>query len=109
MAEPVPEPESPEAEGPEVQTSRKASPAEPMRPGEGRLVEWVESLLTDAEQAKKDQCDPDSWETNLDTYWGDQWPGAVPTFKPRIVVNEIKSLMLQELSDLVTTPLKVYV
>src|SRR3972149_6929600 len=97
------------AEAPEILTARKASTEDPLRPGEADIVEWVEGLYTDAEQARRDQCNPETWPDDLKTYWGDQWSGQIPSYKPRIVVNEIKSLILQELSDLTDSRLKIYV
>lgn len=107
--EQVLDPESPNGDGPQVLTSRKASGEEPYRPGEMETVNWVEGFYADAEQAKRDQCDPETWPDDLRTYWGDQWSGQIPTYKPRIVVNEIKSLVLQELSDLTDSRLKIFV
>lgn len=104
MAEPTTEVESPT-----VLTSRKASPEEPYRHGEADTVEWIEGLQEESRDAKKSMCDPDSWDDDLSTYWGDQWPSNMPSYKPRIVVNEIQSLMLQELSDLTDSRLKVFV
>src|SRR3990167_959248 len=91
--EPVDDPEvDAEANGaPAVLTSRKASGEEPYRKGEMALVERVEGFYADAEQAKKDLCEPDTWPDSLDVYWGDQWPSGLPSYKPRIMVNEIKS------------------
>lgn len=94
---------------PDVQTSKKSSEEVPYRPGEEQIVDWVESLYNDAEQGRDDQCDTDAWEDNLATWWGDQWPSDMPSYKPRIMVNEIKSLGLQELSDLTDSRLKIYV
>ncbi len=94
---------------PTVLTSRKASPEEPMREHEADTVEWVESMFETAKEQKRLQCDPDSWDAALDTWWGDQWPETVPSYKPRIVVNEIQSLGLQELSDLTDSRLTIYV
>src|SRR5690349_19489869 len=92
--------ESPEA--PDVLTSQKSSTQPEHREGEDELVEFVEGLYEEAEAGRKEQAgDPEDWDNALSTYWGDQWKGAdVPSFKPKIVVNEIKSLALQELSDL---------
>ena len=95
--------------GPITLTSRKSSLEEPYRKGEAETVEWVESLFSDADQGREDQCDTGTWDKGLDVFWGDQWVGAIPSYKPRIVVNEIKSLLLQELSDLTDSRLTVYV
>ena len=103
------EEESSNGHGPTVLTSKKSSEEEPYRKGEMRTVEWVDGLFNEAENAKNEQCDPDTWEDSLSTYWGDTWPSQMPSYKPRIEVNEIKSLMLQELSDLTDSRLTVYV
>lgn len=94
---------------PTVLTSRKSSTEAPYRPGEADVVEWVYGLRDDAEKAREDQCDPESWDGDLQSYWGDTWPSAVPSYKPRIQVNEIKSLLLQELSDLTDSRIKILV
>jgi hypothetical protein len=94
---------------PDVLTSRKASMEPPRRPGEDETVEWVEGLWDEADRGKRDQCTPDTWPDDLAIYWGDMWPGQVPTYKPRIVVNEIKSLVLQEISDLTDSRINFYV
>lgn len=101
--------ESSDNGGPTVLTSRKASPEEPLRMGEADVVEWVEGLYSDAKKSKEDQCDPGAWEEDLATFWGEMWTGSIPSYKPRIVVNEIKSLLLQELSDLTDSRLTIYV
>lgn len=98
-----------EVGAPDIVTSRKSSMETPMRPNEDRIVEWVEGLYTDAKMAKDDQCEPDTWPKDLATWWGEQWTGQIPTYKPRIVVNEIKSLGLQELSDLTDSKIKIFV
>lgn len=101
--------ESPNGHGPEVLTSRKASPEEPMRKGETEVIDWVEGLYTEAAELKKQQCDPDMWESHEDVYWGETWPSNLPSYKPPINVNEIQSLALQETSDLTDSRLQVFV
>ena len=98
-----------QGEGPMVLTSSKSSQEEPLRMGEAAVVEWVEGLYSDASKAKDDQCDPRTWDDDLSTFWGEMWQGSIPSYKPRIVVNEIKSLLLQELSDLTDSRLMIYV
>ena len=102
------EPEE-QGEGPMVLTSSKSSQEEPLRMGEADVVEWVEGLYDDASKSKDDQCDPRTWDDDLSTFWGEMWQGSIPSYKPRIVVNEIKSLLLQELSDLTDSRLMIYV
>src|SRR5215475_15467780 len=94
--------------GPTVLTSKKSSEEEPMREKEGETAEWVDAMLDEAEKGRNEQWDPGDWERDLESYWGDSWPASVPSYKPRIRVNEIKSLLLQELSDLTDSRLTVY-
>lgn len=94
---------------PDVLTSRKASEEVPYQKGEMRVVDWIYGLFDEAERGKKDQCDPDGWPDDLAAYWGSGWPTALPTYKPRVTVNTIKSLLLQDLSDLTDSRLKIYV
>src|SRR5262245_22924158 len=94
---------------PETLTSRKSSPEAEYREGEMELVEWCTGLFSDAERAKDEQCQPDGWEDWTQEYWGDTWPSKTPLFKPKIVINEIKRLALQELSDLTDSRITVFV
>jgi hypothetical protein len=94
---------------PEVLTSKKSSVEDPLQENEANLVEWVSGLSYDAERAKEEACDPDAWPDTADVYWGDVWPDGMPSYKPRITVNEIKSLVLQELSDLTDSRMLIYV
>lgn len=98
-------------DAPEVLTSRKASPESELRPGEADLVEWVEGMYDDAEAGRREQCgDPGDWDDAVSTYWGDQWKGTtLPTYKAPIVLNELKSLALQELSDLTDSRIVIHV
>jgi hypothetical protein len=79
------------------------------RPGEARLAEWVETLYLDSEKAKDDQASTSNWEDWLNSYWGDLWDRDMPSFKPPIVVNELQSLLLQEVSDLTDSPPRIFV
>ena len=96
-------------DAPDVLTSRKASMEAEYRDGEMELVEWVDGLYSEAEKAKDDQCQVSEWDEATQTYWGDQWPESLPSFKAPIVINVIKSLLLQELSDLTDSRIKIYV
>src|SRR5262249_42822712 len=96
-------------DAPDVLTSRKSSPEAEYREGERELVEWGEGLFADAEREKDEQCDPESWDLRTASYWGTEWPQNVPLFKPKMVINESKSLALNELSDLTDSRITVYV
>lgn len=80
-----------------------------VRPGETELAAWVDRLFGDAERARTEQANTDSWDDWLEAYWGDMWDGDLPTYKPPIVVNELQSLLLQEVSDLSDNPPRIFV
>lgn len=89
-------------------TMMTVQPSTP-RVGEARLAEWVESLYLDSEKAKDDQASTSNWEDWLNSYWGDLWDRDMPSFKPPIVVNELQSLLLQEVSDLTDSPPRIFI
>ena len=80
-----------------------------VRAGETQLVDWTEGLLTEAEKARREQSQEDQWETWLNGYWGEVWTQDLPTFKPPIVINELQSNILMEVSDLTDTPIRIFV
>jgi hypothetical protein len=82
---------------------------ESKRPGEATLAEWVDQLHLDSEKAKDEQANTDQWDTWVSSYWGDLWDRDMPSFKPPIVVNELQSLLLQEVSDLTDSPPRIFV
>ena len=89
--------------------SSVVAPPVRLRVGEATLAEWVENLYHDSEKAKDDQASTSNWEDWLNAYWGDLWDRDMPSFKPPIVVNELQSLLLQEVSDLTDSPPRVFV
>jgi len=89
--------------------SSVVTPPVRLRVGEATLAEWVENLYHDSEKAKDDQASTSNWEDWLNAYWGDLWDRDMPSFKPPIVVNELQSLLLQEVSDLTDSPPRVFV
>lgn len=80
-----------------------------VRVGESLLAEWVEQLHTDSAQAKDEQANTDKWDDWLNSYWGDLWDKDLPSFKAPIVVNELQSLLLQEVSDLTDSPPRIFI
>ncbi len=79
-------------------------------PGEKETWDWMAKLFDDLRKAREDQWGED-YDPN-DTrkfYWGDQYDVHLPSFKLPIVVNEAKTYILSEVSDLTDNPIKVYV
>lgn len=99
--------EQPEGGG-DTQSQTTTAP-EVQRPGEAELAEWVDRLYNEADRAKVTQAKTESWDDWINSYWGDLWDTDLPTFKPPIVVNELQSLLLQEVSDLTDSPPRIFV
>src|SRR5437899_3320179 len=93
----------------EVEDESRASPAILVRTGETRLVEWVESLYQEAKDARREDANEEQWDTWTQQYWGRMWPDSMPTYKAPIVINEMKMLILAEVSDLTDSRLHLYV
>lgn len=79
------------------------------RPGEAHLCTWVNALYYDAQQARDRLTAGRLWDVWEQGYWGQHWPSALPSYKTPIVINELKRLILQEMSDLTDLMPTVYV
>src|SRR5215813_14124121 len=79
------------------------------RPGEQYLCAWIAGLFSDAQQGRDRAMQTRLWETNEQAYWGMHWPETLPSYKSPIVINELKRLILHELSDLTDMMPTVYV
>ena len=90
-------------------TQDKPAPSVLARVGEAELSEWVDRLYVESERAKSEQAKTQKWDEWLNSYWGEIWDKELPTFKPPIVVNELQSLLLQEISDLTDSPPRIFV
>lgn len=88
---------------------RTTEPDAPKTDGETELWEFLVRLSDDATKGKDEQADVDDWENAEKVFWGDQWDTSLPSFKLPIVVNELKTYILTEVSDLTDNPIKVYV
>lgn len=104
----MPDVSNPLAPQPEQKTAAD-SPAVIIREGEAELVQWVEGLHEDAAKRRTEDAADDQWEEWRRTFWGEQWPGSTPSFKPPIVANELQLRLLEEASDLTDSPLRVFV
>ena len=79
------------------------------RAGEAKLCEWLDGLFTEASQARKTDAKEDMWDDWNSGFWGEQWKSPMPSYKPPIVVNELKTLILTEVSDITDDPPKIFV
>lgn len=100
---------NPGDEGREPETEREASTLTSDLPGESDLWEFLNRLAEEARKGRSDRADDEAWEDTEKVYWGDQWDVNLPSFKMPIVVNELKTYILTEVSDLTDNPIKVYV
>lgn len=78
------------------------------RPGESALYEWVLALKDESARARSELARSDEWDDWLTGFWGDQWPSDLPSFKPPIVINELKKTIFEEISDLTDNRIRVY-
>jgi len=76
---------------------------------EAVLWRWLEDLATESDRVRRQDAGFDMFEKWMDLYRGRHWPGSMPSFRPPIVVNELRSLILSEASDLSDANLRLYV
>lgn len=96
---------------PEEQPKTEEAPSAPSilsRDGEDELCNWVDTLHDESAKTKSDLANDDNWDADTAFFWGDQVPLNLPSFKAPIVVNELQTLLLQEVSDLTDNRLQVY-
>ncbi len=79
------------------------------RQGEELLSQWVNGLYLDALNARQKTLPTNIWRDWERGYWGDYWPDVLPSWKSPIQINEMKRLILTELSDLTDNSPTVYV
>jgi len=66
-------------------------------------------LWLDASNARQKVINTAEWREFERGYWGDVWNEALPSYKSPIQINELKRLILTELSDLTDNAPTVYV
>lgn len=86
----------------------KAADAPP-RPNEEQLWEWLEGLANEAARARDDEARLNEFDDYLNMYYGKHWPTALPSFRPPIVANELRTLILSEAADLTDAQLRIYI
>lgn len=85
------------------------TPREPPRENEQETWDWLNSVAIEADRVRKEEAGFDSFQRWLDMYYGQHWPEALPSFRPAVVINELRSLLLQEANDLSDAELRVYI
>lgn len=81
----------------------------PPRPGERETWRWLENLANESERVRREEARFDMFDEWLDMYYGKHWPNAMPSFRPPVVINELRTLILSEASDLSESNLRIYV
>lgn len=76
---------------------------------EHRLWTWLEDLANESERVRREEAKFDNYDDYLDMYYGKHWPTVIPSFRPPIVVNELRTLILSEASDLTENAPRIFV
>lgn len=76
---------------------------------EDDLWKWMDDLATESARIRREEGAFDDYDGFLDLYYGKHWPTTIPSFRPPVVVNELRTLVLSEASDLTESQLRVYI
>ena len=76
---------------------------------EAKLWTWLESAASDSARVRENQAQMGRYKEWLDIFYGEHWPGTTPSFKPPIVANELRTLILSEASDLADSVPRIYI
>jgi len=76
---------------------------------EAELWDWLQNAANEAERVRRDEAQFDRFKEWLDIFSGKHWPENMPTFRPPIVANELRQIILQEASELSESHLRVYI
>lgn len=115
MADPLSEVQNMLLGGPAASSEPKEEPHDlgGSPPGERETWQWLSRLDEDATKGRESSSDDgdfaDACEDDRAVYWGQQWDVNLPSFKLPIVVNDLKTHILSETSDLTDNPLKIFV
>lgn len=81
----------------------------PPRPGERELWEWLEGMASESERVRREEAKFELFNRWLDMYYGHHWQDSTPSFKPPVVINELRTLILSEANDLSEGMLRLYI
>lgn len=76
---------------------------------EDRLWSWLENMLYESAKIRNREAQFERISGWMDLYNGKHWPSIMPSFKPPVVINELRTLILSEASDLTDNDLRIYV
>lgn len=74
-----------------------------------RVWAWLENALTESARARNTVGPFADFDRYLDLYYGKHYPETLPSYRPPVVVNELRSLLLQEANDLTDPDFRPYV
>jgi hypothetical protein len=74
-----------------------------------RLFNWLSSMANESAKIRNKDAQFDKFDGRLNIYDGQHWPSVMPSFKPPVVINELRTLILSEASDLTDANLRIYV
>lgn len=86
-----------------------SSAAADATPAEARLWQWLEEAVDQSRRARRDAAGFDRLDEWLRLFAGEHYPHDTPQHKPPIVINELRSLILAEASDLADAVPRVYI
>lgn len=78
-------------------------------PAESELWRWMEQAATEAARVRRQQGRFDLFEKHMDLYHGRHYPDTMPSYRPPVTVNELRTLILSEANDLSDMNLRIYV
>src|SRR5437867_2639087 len=85
------------------------STASEVHPDEERLWKWLDELAVESERVRREEARFDEFGQFVDLFYGKHWPSTLPSFRPPVVANELRTLILAEASDLTEAQLRVYI
>lgn len=74
-----------------------------------RMWEWLDSTANEAARVRRDEGNFSQLDRYLQLYYGEHFTTKMPTYRPPIVVNELRTLILSEASDLSDVNFRTYV
>lgn len=76
---------------------------------EARLWGWLDTMARESAKVRSEEAEYDKFGDMLDLFYGRHWPSTMPSYKPPVVANELRSLILSEASDLADATPRVYI
>lgn len=74
-----------------------------------RMWSWLQATADEAARIRRDEAGFDQLDRYLKLYYGDHFPANMPSYRPPVVVNELRTLILSEASDLSDVNFRTYI